>query len=55
MKKVVELQDTPTAQVLYNNLQEFISELESDTYELEALFFLLGQTRAFLEENYEVE
>lgn len=55
MRKIVEIQDVPTPQVLYNNINEFIEDLESDTYTLEPLFILLGQVRAFLEENYEIE
>ena len=55
MRKIVETQDAPTAQVLYNNVEEFIEELEADMQETDSLFFILGQIRAFLEENYEVE
>lgn len=54
MRKIVEIQEPPTAQALYNNLKDFVTELEADTYEFELLFVLLGQMRAFLEENYEV-
>jgi len=55
MRKKVETQDTLTAQALYNNLKDYVVELEADTYELEPLFILLGQIRAFLEKNFEVK
>jgi len=55
MRKIVEAQEPPTAEILYNNLNDFITDLEGDTYTLEPLFILLGQVRAFLEENYGVE
>lgn len=54
MQKICEPQDAPTAQVLYNNVNDYIAELEGDIYEIDSLFILLGQMRAFIEENYEV-
>jgi len=55
MGRTIKEQDIPTAQVLYNNLKDYIKDIEDDVYGLEDLFVLLGQTKAFLEANYEVE
>ena len=54
MRRICELQDPPTAQELYDTLIAFINDIEADVYTLEDLFILLGLTRAFLKENYEV-
>lgn len=54
MTRTVDTQKAPTPQELYDGVNDYIRDLEDDVYGLEPLFLLLGQIKAFLENNHEV-
>jgi hypothetical protein len=55
VQREVDQQSAPTAQDLYDEINAVVSEVESDIIDIDRLIVLLGLSRAFVEENHQVE